>query len=127
MEQPCVSPYHISWLHELVHCSPVLEMVNILLAVRLFQAQWAGRRVLITCDNEAVVSVLRSGRTRDSYLGACVRNIWYVSVLADIDLHYAHIRGLNNGVADLLSRWTGSPKDVSQLLSQVQDPVLGSS
>ena len=98
-------------------------MVNILLAVRLFQAQWSGRRVLIRCDNEAVVSVLWSGRAIDPYLGACARNIWYVSALADMDLQYAHIRGLDNGVADLLSRWTGSPADVSKLLSRVQDPV----
>ena len=35
-----------------------LEMVNILIAVRLFQRQWASSRVLIRCDNEAVVSVL---------------------------------------------------------------------
>ena len=62
-----------------------------------------------------MVTVLRSGRTRDSYLGACARNIWYVSALADIDLHYAHIRGLDNG--------TGSPQDVVKLLAQVQSPV----
>ena len=100
-----------------------LEMVNILLAVRLFQVQWSGRKVLVRCDNDAVVSVLRSGRTRDPYLGACARNIWYVSALADIDLQYTHIRGVDNGVADLLSLWTDSPSDFSKLLSQVQDPV----
>ena len=33
------------------------------------------------------------------------------------------IRGLDNGVADLLSGWTGSSKDISQLLPQVQDPL----
>ena len=100
-----------------------LEMVNILLAVRLFQAQWSGHKVLIRCDNEAVISVLRSGRTKDPYLGACARNIWYVSALANIDLQHVHIRGLDNGVADLLSHWKGSPCDISKLLSQIQDPV----
>ena len=35
-----------------------LEMVNILIAVRLFKRQWASSRVLTCCDNEAVVSVL---------------------------------------------------------------------
>ena len=97
--------------------------MNILLIVRAFQNQWAGRRVLIRCDNEAVVTVLRSGRTRDPYIGACARSIWYVSALADIDLHYSHIRGLDNVVADLLSRWTDSPQDVGKLLSQVQNLV----
>ena len=117
--------YHLPIARGFMNWSIVhLEMMNNLLAVRLFQVQWFGRKVLIRCDNEAVVSVLRSGRTRDPYLGACARNIWYVSALADMGLQYAHIRGLDNGVADLLSRWTGSPNDISKLLSQVQDPVL---
>ena len=40
-----------------------LEMVNILIAVRLFKFQWASRKVLIHCDNEAVVTVLKTGKT----------------------------------------------------------------
>ena len=100
-----------------------LEMINILLSIRLFQAQWAGRKVLIKCDNEAVVTVLRSGRARDPFLGACARNIWYAGSLADMDNQYVHIRGLDNRVADLLSRWTGSYKDVTELQSHVQDPI----
>ena len=99
-----------------------LEMVNVLLAVRLFQTKWAGRKVLIKCGNKAVVTVLRSGRARDPFLGACVRNIWYVSALSDMDIHYVHIRGLDNRMADLLSRWTGSHKDVSELYANVLDP-----
>ena len=116
--------YHLPIVRGFMNFSIVhLEMVNILLAVRLFQVHWSGRKVLVKCDNEAVVSVLRSGRTRDPYLGACARNIWYVSALADIDLQYVHIRGVDNGVADLLSRWIGSPSDFSKLLSHIQDPV----
>ena len=100
-----------------------LEMVNILLAVKLFHAHWASKKVLIKCDNEAVVSVLRSGRTKDPYLGACARNIWYICALADIDAQYVHVRGLDNRVADLLSRWTGSGNDCLELKMYVQDPV----
>ena len=43
-----------------------LEMVNILLAVRLFKRQWVSNKVLIHCDNAAVVSVLMSGKTKDA-------------------------------------------------------------
>ena len=42
-----------------------LEMVNILVAVRTWAHQWQGRKVIIHCDNQAVVSVLSSGHTRD--------------------------------------------------------------
>ena len=41
-----------------------LEMVNILIAIRLFRTYWASRRVLIHRDNEAVVSVLKTGKIR---------------------------------------------------------------
>ena len=82
-----------------------LEMVNILIAIRLFKPLWSTRKVLIKCDNEAVVSVLKTGKTRDPYLAACARNVWYDSSRADIDLHYTHIMGTDNKVADVLSRW----------------------
>ena len=82
-------------------------MVSILIAIRLLKFQWASHKVLIRCDNEAVVTVLKSGKTRDSYLAACTHNIWLESALADIDLQYAHIRGIDNKVADVLSRWQG--------------------
>ena len=101
--------YHLPLVLGCMNWSIVqLEMVNILLAVRLFQPHWAGRKVLVKCDNEAVVTVLISRKTRDPYLGACARNIWYVCALADIDILYVHVRGLDNRVADLLSRWTGA-------------------
>ena len=120
----CSFVYHLPIPQGFMNWSIVqLEMVNILLAVRLFQAHWAGRKILIKCDNEAVVSVLRSGRTKDPHLGACARNIWYVCALADIDVHYIHIRGLDNRVADLLSHWTGSGSDVNELQLYIQDPV----
>ena len=68
--------YHLPIQRGFMNWSIVhLEMVNILLAVRLFQTQWSGRKVLIRCDNEAVVTVLRSGKPKDPYLGACARNI----------------------------------------------------
>ena len=63
-----------------------LEMVNILVALKLFGQKWKGNRVLIKCDNEAVVSVLRSGKARDPFLGACARNIWYLSALQDVEM-----------------------------------------
>ena len=41
-----------------------LEMVNILAAIKVWHVQWAGLSVMIKCDNQAVVSVLTTGRTR---------------------------------------------------------------
>ena len=71
----CSFVYHLPICEGYINLSIVhLEMINVLLAVRLFQAQWAGRKVLIKCGNDAFVTVLRSGRARDPFLGACARN-----------------------------------------------------
>ena len=40
-----------------------------------------------------------------------------------MDIQYVLIRGLGNRVADLLSRWTGSHKDVNELCHNVSDPI----
>ena len=99
-----------------------LEMVNILVAFRLFATRWSGRRILVRCDNQAVVAVLRSGRTRDPYLSVCARNIWYCLATHDIDARYVHIQGTKNRVADLLSRWQGSIRDIVELHSYIPHP-----
>ena len=100
-----------------------LEMVNILIAIRLFKSLWKGKKVLIKCENEAVVSVLKTGKTRDPYLAACGRNIWYESAMSDIDLQYTHIRGSENKVTDILSRWQGTREQIQWLHSHVHQPV----
>ena len=100
-----------------------LEMVNIVMALRLFARLWAGTRILVKCDNEAVVKVLKAGKARDPFLATCARNVWYLSALADIDLQYEHILGRNNTVADLLSRWQLIPNNMVQLHQFIPNPV----
>ena len=71
-----------------------LEMVNIILALRVFRPMWSGRRVIVRCDNDAVVQVLSHGRARDPFHAACARNVCYI--LADIDASFVHVMGKNN-------------------------------
>ena len=90
-----------------------LEMLNILVALRVWQHFWAKSRVRIACDNEAVVQVLGLGRTRDLTLAAIARNIQLQMATWDINLQVVHIPGKENQIADLLSRWnlTKDPQD----------------
>ena len=44
-----------------------LEMVNILVALKVFCRQWTKKCVLIHCGNQAVVYVLQSGRAKDPF------------------------------------------------------------
>ena len=65
-----------------------LEMVKILVAIRTWGQQWKGKNVIIHCANQAVVSVLRSGHTRDMTLAAMARNIIMTIAYQDIELQY---------------------------------------
>ena len=82
-----------------------LEMLNILVAVRVWKQYWKNKRVLLKCDNQAVVTVLNSGKTQDLTLAAIARNIMMDVAQHDIDLQVIHILGVDNKIADLLSRW----------------------
>ena len=82
-----------------------LEMLNVLVAIRVWANQWRGKTIVIACDNQAVVLVINTGKTKDVVLSAIARNIAMEVALADINLRLSHILGKNNIVADSLSRY----------------------
>ena len=116
--------YHLPLVRHYKNLTIVhLEMVNILVAIRVFGHLWHRKQILIKCDNQAVVQVLASGKTKDPFLAACARNVWYECALMDIMIKYEHVMGKNNRVADLLSRWQGHDCQFRELSSLVQGPI----
>ena len=99
-----------------------LEMINILVAVKVWHVQWANLSVMIKCDNQAVVSVLSTGRTRDQTLATYARNIFMWLSAFNIDMKIVHVSGKLNPVVDLLSRWYGTTNN-HQKLAQLVQPV----
>ena len=103
-------------------------MLNILVAIRVWGSQWQGKAIRIACDNQAVVMVLNSGKTRDLTLAAIARNLFMEAAHFDILLKTVHIMGVCNEIADSLSRWSISEnfrQQVYKLLPQhiwVQTP-----
>ena len=100
-----------------------LEMVNILVALKVFGPLWATKHVLVKCDNQAVVAVLTHSKTKDPFLATCARNVWLLVALYDLDISYVHIKGKNNVVADLLSRWVPTVENIHKLQSHIPDPL----
>ena len=82
-----------------------LEMCNIWVLVQMWGSFRHGKLVRIYCNNEAVVRVLSTGRTRDDLLGAFACLIWAYTASRDIQLQYSHIAGVRNILADTLSRY----------------------
>ena len=81
-----------------------LEMINILVAIRTWATLWQGKNIRIHCGNQAVVSVMTTGKTRDALLAAIARNILMETSKHDICLRTVHINGKDNHIADNLSR-----------------------
>ena len=67
------------------------------------------------CDNQAVVEVLTTGRTRDEVMATCARNVWLLTAIYNTQIIVSHIAGNNNTVADLLSRWRNSADNYRKL------------
>ena len=83
----------------------ILEMLNILVALRIWAKLWKNFAILIHHDNQAVVEVLNKGKTKDKKLAAISRNIFMTAAEFDIELKVQHVIGKDNPVADLLFRW----------------------
>ena len=64
-----------------------LEMLNIVVAPKVWVTQWSCKKLQIKCDNMALVDVLISGRTKYTVLALCARNIWLISAIFNISIH----------------------------------------
>ena len=94
-----------------------LEILNIMVALKVWGCYWQDKYIELFCDNLAVVQVLQTGKARDSRLATFVRNIWLITSIFNIHLAVTHIPGKNNSVADLLSRWKVTPHNQTKLSS----------
>ena len=100
-----------------------LEILNILVACKIWASHWENKKIQIFCDTLAAVEVLTSGRTRDETLATCARNIWPFSALYNIHFTFSHIAGVQNTIADLLSRWGNSHNDWRKLKNLCPDHI----
>ncbi len=109
------------YLLEDTHHINRLELVCLVVAVKLCSHCLEGKRILLYCDNEATVTVVNSGRCRDSVMLAWLRELAYETACNDCILKSVHISGQDNSLPDLLSRLHISPEyelQFHQLVSQ---------
>ena len=73
-----------------------LEAANILVAFKTWCQHWSNQKILLWCDNIAVVNAFSHHKMRDPWLTACVPNIWYFTSSYNIDLEVKHIQCMLN-------------------------------
>lgn len=85
----------------------MLEAINLLIAYRTLCPQHglAGKCVVIATDNLASHFALTTGRTKDSVLGSCARELWLGAARADHEIQIVHKEGTAIPLADALSRF----------------------
>ena len=77
-------------------------MLNVVVALKIWSQLWENQKVMICCDNQAVVEVLKTGKTKDSFLATCARNVWFITAIVNIEIVVIHVPGKDNPTADLL-------------------------
>ena len=86
--------------HSIAH----LEMLNVVVAVKMWRERWPGWTVQIYCDNANTVALLQTGKSRDDFMRACAREIFLYAAAFDIDVQACHRPGVQMVWADALSR-----------------------
>ena len=92
------------WLREEQHPIAHLELLNVVVAVKVWGDKWRGHRVAIITDNMNTCLAVQSGRSRDPFMHQCVRELFVLKVRFDIEMHIRHQPGKELVRADALSR-----------------------
>ena len=102
--------YHITFPKKIFDWGDVniahLELLAIIIGVRLWKNLVKGMKFVVGCDNEAVVTIINMGRSRNELLQTLLRELMYNLAQLDSQIHAKFIRGEDNRLPDILSRWT---------------------
>ena len=95
-----------SWLsHQRLshHSIQWQELFAILAAAGTWQHRLAGRRVILHCDNLAVVQAWSGQSSRDLALMVLLRELFFVAAQSNFTIQLVHFQGKHNVLADALS------------------------
>ena len=82
----------------------VKEMVPIVIAAALWGPTWQGKNILVQCDNSAVVSIINHGTLKNQDAMHLAKCLAFITAKFDLHLWASHIKGVDNILADSLSR-----------------------
>lgn len=91
-----------------------LELLTVTVAIKLWGHKWRGLSIQIFCDNSISVLAINTGATRNDFMASCLRELWLWCARYEILLRAQHLPGIDNRLADYLSRWHIRPAYYSQ-------------
>ena len=81
-----------------------LELLAVIVMCKTWIDKFTGKLVRISCDNQAVVQVLNTGRAHDSVLLMLMREMIFIAA-GKFEFKTIYVRSKLNILPDLLSRW----------------------
>ena len=81
------------------------ELYPIYLACMLWAPLWANKRICFLCDNQATVAILSSKNSKIPQIMNLVRLSTLQTLLFNFTFTAKHVPGVDNGIADSLSRF----------------------
>ena len=82
----------------------VTELWPVVVAIHRWGVTWRNRRVTVVTDNTQVQRALNTGRSKNAYTMAWLREIFWVSAFYNINISAERIASADNIIADSLSR-----------------------
>jgi hypothetical protein len=83
----------------------LFELYPIVVAAVLWGSSWKGLRIVFNCDNEATVQIINKGRSKIPTIMKFMRKLTMSAATNNFTLTAKHIKGVNNCIADALSRF----------------------
>ena len=77
---------------------------SIAIATAIWGTGWANKSVLCRCNNEAVVSIINFGTSKDPTVMCLIRCLYFIAAKFNLLISAVHLAGSANGLADALSR-----------------------
>ena len=81
------------------------ELFAVASAVNTWGYRWSRKKVLVHCDNQAVVDIWKKGTTNCPEVMALIRMLYFCAVQYNIHVLVTHIAGTDNSFADALSHF----------------------
>ena len=100
--------YFTQYPHFILQCPHSIgdpEILNLVIAIRLWAPLLAGHVATVLCDNSTAVSVVQTTCGCALFLLACACEIWWATALFKFELCVAHLPGTHNHLADILSQY----------------------
>ena len=98
----------------------------VLESIKRWGHSWGGAHIMVRSDNSATVASINKGTSRSPELLSLIQEIFWLSVQYSFRVSATFIPGINNTLADRISRLDSMPHamEARQILSNFSDNIV---